>query len=152
MVKEVRVMDFLTFVALAVIILALCVAMIFAYSQQARRLQDIQAQLTKIEDSKPELLRQERAQWLDPLILLEVQLSQSAENTLDEAQLQQIEATRDAVKSLNDRLIAAREWMGPPFDLEWAEYLDRMPNLKKLYVATIFAQGDGDPSAQIVKE
>ena len=145
-------MDFLSFVALAFVILALCVAMIFAYSQQARRLQDIQAQLTKIEDSKPELLRQERAQWLDPLVLLEVQLSQSAETTLDEAQLQQIEAARDAVKSLNERLMAGREWMGPPFDLEWAEYLDRMPNLKKLYVATIFAQGESDASAHIIKE
>lgn len=145
-------MDFLSFVALAFVILALCVAMIFAYSQQARRLHDIQAQLSKIEDSKPELLRQERAQWLDPLILLEVQLSQSAETTLDEAQLQQIEAARDAVKSLNERLVAAREWMGPPFDLEWAEYLDRMPNLKKLYVETVFASGNDQTSTQIIKE
>jgi hypothetical protein len=145
-------MDFLSFVALAFVILALCVAMIFAYSQQARRLHDIQAQLSKIEDSKPELLRQERAQWLDPLVLLEVQLSQSAETTLDEAQLQQIEAARDAVKSLNERLVAAREWMGPPFDLEWAEYLDRMPNLKKLYVETVFASGNDQTSTQIIKE
>ena len=43
-------MDFLSFVAVALIILAVCVAMIVSYSQQARRLQAIQEQLTKIEN------------------------------------------------------------------------------------------------------
>lgn len=145
-------MDFLSFVAIALIILAVCVAMIFAHTQQARRLQIIQEQLSKIEDSKPELLRQERAQWLDPLVLLEVQLNQSKEQILDEAMLQQIEAARVAVKDLNERLVKAHEWMGAPFDLEWAEYLDRMPTLKKLYVTTVFEQSPSEPSTHIVKE
>ncbi|MBU3731874.1 MAG: hypothetical protein FGM26_10090 [Beijerinckiaceae bacterium] len=145
-------MDFLSFVAVALIILAVCVAMIISYSQQARRLQAIQAQLAKIEDSKPELLRQERAQWLDPLVLMEVQLNQSSEPVLDEAMLQQIEAARAAVKSLNERLVIAKEWMGAPFDLEWAEYLDRMPTLKKLYVATVFENETPTQSTHVVKE
>lgn len=145
-------MDFLTFVAVALIILAVCVAMIMSYSQQARRLQAIQAQLAKIEDSKPELLRQERAQWLDPLVLMEVQLNQSAEPVLDEAMLAQIEQARAAVKSLNERLVVAKEWMGAPFDLEWAEYLDRMPTLKRLYVATVFDQAEATQLPQIAKE
>jgi hypothetical protein len=50
----------------------------------------------------------------------------------------QIEQARDSVKSLNERLMASRDWMGPPFDLEWAEYLDRMPTLKRLYLAAAF--------------
>ena len=146
-------MDFLSFVAIALIILAVCVAMIMSYSQQARRLQAIQEQLTKIEDSKPELLRQERAQWLDPLILMEVQLNQNSQATLDEAMLQQIDNARIAIKSLNERLIAAQEWMGPPFDMEWAEYLERMPTLKKLYLAADFVSQEAPvTSAHIIKE
>ena len=145
-------MDFLSFVAIALIILAVCVAMIIAYSQQSRRLQAIQAQLAKIEDSKPEILRQERAQWLDPLVLMEVQLNQSADPVLDEEMLQQIEAARSAIKSLNERLAATKEWMGAPFDLEWAEYLDRMPTLKKLYLDTVFENEQSVPSAHVVKE
>ena len=146
-------MDFVSFVAVALIILAVCVAMIISYAQQARRLQAIQEQLTKIEDSKPELLRQERAQWLDPLILLEVQLNQNSQATLDEAMLQQIDNARIAIKSLNERLVAAQEWMGPPFDMEWAEYLERMPTLKKLYLAADFVNQEVPvASAHIIKE
>jgi hypothetical protein len=146
-------MDFVSFVALAFVIIAVCVVMIYSYTQQASRLQAIQEQLTKIEESKPELLRQERAQWLDPLILLEVTLSQSSNPSLDDATLQQVQSAREAVKRLNERLMASREWMGPPFDLEWAEYFERMPTLKKLYLAVDFAnQETPNISAQIVKE
>ena len=145
-------MDFVSFVALAFVILAVCVAMIFSYTQQSRRLQAIQAQLAKIEDSKPEILRQERAQWLDPLVLMEVSLNQTDRTTLDEAMLQQIEQAREAVKSLNERLVASREWMGAPFDLDWAEYLDRMPTLKRLYLAAAFDQSSQTPSPKIIEE
>jgi hypothetical protein len=146
-------MDFVSFVALAFVIIAVCVAMIYSYTQQANRLQAIQEQLAKIEESKPELLRQERAQWLDPLILLEVQLNQTANPKLDEAMLEQVQSGREAVKSLNERLMASREWMGPPFDLEWAEYLERMPTLKKLYLAADFvSQETPITSAQIIKD
>jgi hypothetical protein len=146
-------MDFVSFVALAFVIIAVCVAMIYAYTQQATRLQAIQEQLAKIEESKPELLRQERAKWLDPLILLEVQLNQTETPKLDEEMLQQVQSAREAVKSLNERLALSREWMGPPFDLEWAEYLERMPTLKKLYLAADFvSQETSSVSAQIIKE
>ena len=145
-------MDFVSFVALAFVILAVCVAMIFSYTQQSRRLQAIQAQLAKIEDSKPEILRQERAQWLDPLVLMEVSLNQTDRPALDEAMLQQIEQAREAVKSLNERLVASREWMGAPFDLDWAEYLDRMPALKRLYLAAAFDQSSQTPSTKIIEE
>ena len=145
-------MDFVSFVALAFVILAVCVAMIFSYTQQSRRLQAIQAQLAKIEDSKPEILRQERAQWLDPLVLMEVSLNQTDRPALDEAMLQQIEQAREAVKSLNERLVASREWMGAPFDLDWAEYLDRMPTLKRLYLEAAFDQSSQTPSPKIIEE
>lgn len=145
-------MDFFSFASIILIILAVCVVVIYAYAQQARRLQAIQDQLAKIEDNRPELIRQERAQWLDPLIMMEVQLNQSKEPVLDEIMLQQIEEARNAVKSVNERLVAAKEWMGPPFDLEWAEYLDRMPTLKRLYIDTVFERDEKETSPQIVKE
>lgn len=135
-------MDFMAFVGIALVILAVCVAMVFAYSQQTRRLQAIQNQLAKMEEKRADLLRQERAGWLDPLILLESNLNQTSHPVLDEAALQQIEAARAAVKDINDQLMQSREWMGPPFDLEWAEYFERMPTLKKLYQAIAFEQPD----------
>lgn len=131
-------MDFMAFVAVALVILVVCVAMIFAYSQQTRRLQDIQNQLAKMEEKRADLWRQERAGLLDPLILLEGTLNQTSNPQLDEASLQQIDAARAGVKQINENLMATREWMGPPFDLEWAEYLERMPTLKRLYVAAGF--------------
>lgn len=145
-------MDFFSFASIILIILAVCVVVVYAYAQQARRLQVIQDQLAKIEDNKPELIRQERAQWLDPLIMMEVQLNQSKEPVLDEMMLQQIEEARSAIKSLNERLVGAKEWMGAPFDLEWVEYLDRMPTLKRLYVDTVFERDEHNTSSQIVKE
>jgi len=146
-------MDFVAFVGIALVILALCVAIVFAYSQQTRQLQEIQDQLAKIESQKSDLLRQERAQILDPLILIESALNQSSNPQIDAAMLQQIDIARVAVKDINERLNAMREWMGPPFDLEWAEYLERMPTLKKLYLASAYvAEETPVASAQIVKE
>lgn len=146
-------MDFLSFVALAMVILAVCVAMVMAYAQNTRRLREIESQLAKIEDTKPEILRQERVQWLDPLITLEATLNQTKNPQLDEAALQQIDGARIAVKDITARLVEAREWMGPPYDLEWAEYLERMPTLKRLYMAAGF---ESDPptstSSQIIEQ
>lgn len=108
-----------------------------------------------MEEKRADLLRQERAGWLDPLILLEGTLNQTSNPQLDEAALQQIDAARTAVKSINDNLMASREWMGAPFDLEWAEYLDRMPTLKKLYVASGFETDTAPattPSSQIIEQ
>jgi hypothetical protein len=145
-------MDFLSFVAVAMVILAVCAAMVIAYTQQTRRLRSIEEQIAKIEDTKPEILRQERAQWLDPLITLEATLNQSKEPQLDEAALQQIDAARVAVKDITARLQAAREWMGPPYDLEWAEYLERMPTLKRLYMAAGFETDPASPSSSHIIE
>lgn len=143
-------MDFLSFIAIAMVILAVCVAMVMAYAQNTRRLREIEKHLAKIDNTKPEILRQERAAWLDPLITLEASLNQMKEPVLDENALQQIDAARVAVKDITARLAEAREWMGAPYDLEWAEYLERMPTLKRLYMATVFDDGDG--SSQIIEQ
>lgn len=145
-------MDFMAFVGVALVILIVCVAMVFAYSQQTRRLQDIQNQLAKMEEKRADLLRQERAGWLDPLILLEGTLNQTAHPSLDDATLQQIEAARVAVKDINDKLMQSREWMGAPFDLEWAEYFERMPTLKKLYQAVVFEQPDTPELPKVIEQ
>ena len=36
--------------------------------------------------------------------------------------------------AVTEELKQSEDWMGAPFDLEWSEYLDRMPRLKKLYL------------------
>lgn len=138
-------MDFLSFVAVAMVILGVCIAMVMAYAQNTRRLRDIERHLEKIDETRPEILRQERAQWLDPLITLEASLNQTKNPQLDEASLQQIDAARVAVKDISARLVEAREWMGAPYDLEWAEYLERLPTLKRLYMAAGFETDPASP-------
>ena len=81
-----------------------------------------------------EALRIERASILDPLVLLEVSLNQSSSVEITEEQLQLVDSARSSVKRITESLKNAEEWMGPPYDLEWVEQLDRMPRVKAAYL------------------
>lgn len=146
-------MDFIGFIGIAFVILFVCVIIVYAYSQQAHKLQEIQSQLAKIESQKSERLRQERAEHIDPLLLLEGSLNQSQTPQLNEDAFQQIDTARSIVNDINQKLVSLNEWMGPPFDLEWTEYLERMPTLRKLYLASSYvSQETPVTSAQIIKQ
>jgi hypothetical protein len=62
-----------------------------------------------------------------------VSLGQPDSVQLTDEKLQQIEFARSNIKKITDQLKSAEEWMGPPYDLEWVELLDRMPRLKIAY-------------------
>lgn len=130
-------MDLFAVVAVLSVMLLLIVAVASLFMQQSGQLREIQAQLSKLEVgsvSDPSQLRIERAAWIDPLVLLEVALVQSDHNELSSEQLAQIDAARTGVKTITEQLKASGEWMGPPYDLEWIEHLDRMPRLKSIYM------------------
>jgi hypothetical protein len=42
--------------------------------------------------------------------------------------------TREQVKQVTEQLKQLDAWRGAPYDLEWAEYLERVPVLKALYL------------------
>ncbi len=137
-------MDLFAVVAVVSVVLLLIVAVASLFMQQSGQLRDIQAQLSKMNDhdsivADPSQLRMERAAMIDPLVLFEVELVQSNLNDLSPEQLAQIDAARSGVKSLTERLKASGGWLGPPFDLEWVEHLDRMPRLKSIYMKAGFS-------------
>jgi hypothetical protein len=130
-------MDLFAVVAVVSVMLLLIVAVASLFMQQSGQLREIQAQLSKMEgggERDPSQLRIERAAWIDPLVLLEVALVQSDHNELSAEQLAQIDATRMGVKVITEQLKASGEWMGPPYDLDWMEHLERMPRLKSIYM------------------
>jgi hypothetical protein len=142
-------MDLFAVVAVVSVMLLLIVAVASLFMQQSGQLREIQAQLSKMEgggESDPSQLRIERAAWIDPLVLLEVALVQSDHNELSAEQMAQIDATRMGVKVITEQLKASGEWMGPPYDLDWMEHLERMPRLKSIYMKSSLSS-DTTPSA-----
>jgi hypothetical protein len=108
-------------------------------AQQNGQLNDIRAKLSKLNEPdkitpNAETLRIERAKILDPLVLIEVSLNQAEQVTLTEEQFQEIDDARTGVKKIVDQLKHSGEWIGPPYDLEWVEYLERMPRLKSCFL------------------
>ena len=131
-------MDIFALVAVIFIVLLGAMAVAAIMMQQNGQLRQIQDKLSKLSKGNeaplnPEGLRIERAGIVDPLVLLEVSLGQSDSVELTEEQLQQIDVARSNIKKISEQLKSAEEWMGPPYDLEWVELLDRMPRLKIAY-------------------
>ena len=131
-------MDIFALVAVIFIILLGAMAVAAIMMQQNGQLRQIQDKLSKLSKGNeaplnPESLRIERAGIVDPLVLLEVSLGQSDFVELTEEQLQQIDVARSNIKKISEQLKSTDEWMGPPYDLEWVELLDRMPRLKIAY-------------------
>jgi hypothetical protein len=131
-------MDIFALVAVIFIVLLGAMAVAAIMMQQSGQLRQIQDKLSKLSKGNeaplnPEGLRIERAGIVDPLVLLEVSLGQSDFVELTEEQMQQIDVARSNIKKISEQLKSAEEWMGPPYDLEWVELLDRMPRLKIAY-------------------
>ena len=131
-------MDIFALVAVIFIVLLGAMAVAAIMMQQNGQLRQIQEKLSKLSKGNeaplnPEGLRIERAGIVDPLVLLEVSLGQSEFVELTEEQLQQIDFARSNIKKISEQLKSTEEWMGPPYDLEWVELLDRMPRLKIAY-------------------
>lgn len=136
-------MDLFAVVAVVSVILLLVVTVASLFVQQSGQLREIQAQLSKIEAggaaNDPNQMRLDRAALIDPLVLLEVTLAQADLNELSAEQIAQIDAARTGVKAITEKLKASGDWMGPPYDLEWIEHLDRMPRLKSIYMKAGFS-------------
>jgi hypothetical protein len=131
-------MDIFALVAVIFIVLLGAMAVGIMMMQQNGHLRQIQDKLSKLSKANEaplnsDVLRIERAGIVDPLVLLEVSLGQPDFVQLTDEQLQQIEFARSNIKKITDQLKSAEEWMGPPYDLEWVELLDRMPRLKIAY-------------------
>ncbi len=113
------------------------------YFQTQQSLRDITQRVGQLQPQVPmrsaNAIRLERAAHQDRLVLMEADLNQSPRDTLAEAELTLVDQSRDAIKLCNDELKHTGEWIGLPFDFEWAEMFSRMPTLKARYAASVEA-------------
>ena len=142
-------MDIFVTVMMVAMLLLVVIVGAAVFVQQSGTLRDIQHKLDLVEGETrkqrdPEVLRRERVALLDPLMLLESQLYGRKPQSLSEEEMELVAATRTRVNDISEELKGAAEWLGAPYDLEWFEYLERIPLLKALYLSAGFAP-DGAP-------
>ena len=139
---------FVTVMMVAMLLLVVIVgAAIFV--QQSGSLRDLRDKLQSVQDDakkrkNPDTLRRERVAVLDPLLLLETHLNDRDPPILDAQELDLITTSRERILLISQELKAVQDWIGAPYDLEWVEYLERLPRLKSLYLSADLGQ-DGTP-------
>ena len=139
-------MDIFVTVMMIAMILLVVVVGAAVFVQQNGTLREIQHKLDMVQEHErkrrdPEVLRRERVAILDPLMLLESQLHGRKPQELTEEEIELITTSRSRVLTLSDELKAANDWLGAPYDLEWFEYLERIPLVRTLYLNSGFAEG-----------
>ncbi len=118
-------------------VLLVMVAVATLHAQQSRQLRDIQERLEAMgaeSKRKEESLRFQRTEFMDPLSQLESELIINERKFLTDIELGMILKAREQMKQVIEQLKQLEAWKGAPYDLEWAEYLDRVPVLKSLYL------------------
>ena len=142
-------MDILVTVMLVAMLLLVVILGAAVFVQQSGSLRELRDKLQSVQDEarnrkNPDTLRRERVAVLDPLLLLETELSDRAPLLLTEEELGLIAASRERIMTISQQLKALNDWIGAPYDLEWVEYLERLPRLKSLYLSADIGQ-DGAP-------
>lgn len=112
--------------------------------QQNRQYAEIQARLKEIRDAelreqRANALRAERTAVIDPISMLEATLLARGTGALTDEELYQVDAARTRIKAITDELMHNQQWLGPPFDLEWHDYLERIPQVRNAFLAANFA-------------
>lgn len=142
-------MDIFVTVMLVAMLLLVVILGAAVFVQQSGSLRELREKLQSVQDEtrsrkNPDTLRRERVAVLDPLLLLETQLSKRDPSVLSEEELVLIGDSRERIMTISQQLKALNDWIGAPYDLEWVEYLERLPRLKSLYLSADIGQ-DGAP-------
>ena len=67
------------------------------------------------------------------LVVLEADISKNNRESLMESELKMFDVARHQIKACIAGLKANGDWIGMPYEFEWAEMLERLPNVLKLY-------------------
>ncbi|NBQ38275.1 MAG: hypothetical protein EBU34_00465 [Alphaproteobacteria bacterium] len=128
------------FLVVAILVVIVAVQQ-FQQNAQYREIQDRLREIRHAEmlEQQSLALRSERSAVLDPVNVLEASLQNKGLTALTTDELALVDNARKRVKVINDTLIGNRQWMGAPFDLEWHEFLDRIPIIRKAYLAANFS-------------
>ena len=130
-------MDNFFLLVIAVLFILMAGFLIF-YFQTQQSFQEITQKLEEIQHPPDSLLSSEKlkrdlALHFDKLVLLEADISKNKREFLIEAELHMFDVARHQIKASIAGLKASGEWIGLPFEYEWAEMLDRLPNVLSLY-------------------
>jgi hypothetical protein len=101
------------------------------FKEIAEKLEEIQHPHTGHRSS--ETLKHELAVHHDMLVLLEAEISKNKRESLNEEELQVFDVARHKIKACIAGLKANGDWIGLPFEFEWVEMLERLPNVLSLY-------------------
>ena len=92
------------------------------------------------------LLRNERARCYQQLMALEADIQARQRDNLSNEETALVEINREEIQNCVDALKKSGNWMGLPFDLEWQDMWNNLPQLKNLYRAAVMQQ-DFEPGA-----
>ena len=128
------------FAVVIVLLVALLIVFVLFYAVTrqdlwtiSQRLRSIDAQQQVAVQRSGDSLRRERAAAHDQLAVLEAGLSTQPRDALTQEELDLFEDARRVIRACNNDLKRSKEWIGLPYDLEWAEVKQRLPQLVALY-------------------
>jgi hypothetical protein len=126
---------FLLVVGILFILLA---GFLIFYFQTQQNFKEIAEKLEEIQHPhaghpSSEHLKRELAVHHDMLVLLEAEISKNKRESLEEEELQVFDVARHKIKACIAGLKANGDWIGLPFEYEWVEMLERLPNVLSLY-------------------
>jgi hypothetical protein len=139
-------------VMLLLMLLLICFLLFYFFTQQSLR--DITARLNIILQPPPaakknsEAIRRERAFSHDQLVLLEADLANNPREELTPEELASIDQISKTMRTCIAELKKSNEWVGMPFDFEWADILARLPKVNALYRQAIALETQPEPPLQ----
>ncbi len=139
-------MDTALLIVILLLMLLLCCFLLFYFFTQ-QSLRDITARLNVALLPPPpkknsEAIRRERAFAHDNLMLLEADLTNNPREDLTPEELANIDQISKTIRVCIAELKKSGEWIGLPFDFEWADILARLPKVNALYRKAIAAEAE----------
>lgn len=130
-------MDSFILLVIGVLFFLLAGFLIF-YFQTQQNFKEISEKLEEIQHPhtgprSSESLKHDLAVHHDMLVLLEAEISKNKRESLTEDELKTFDVARHKIKACIAGLKANGDWIGLPFEYEWVEMLERLPNVLGLY-------------------
>lgn len=130
-------MDNFLLLVIGVLFILLAGFLIF-YFQTQQNFQEISEKLDELQHPQngsrsSDALKREMAMHHDKLVVLEADITKNKRESLTEEELKTFDVSRHQIKASIAGLKANGDWVGIPFEYEWVEMLDRLPNVLNLY-------------------
>jgi len=135
----------LTLVLLIIFFLVAVLGAAVFYYLTLQNLAAVKREVQKLRDQADDarasaLLRNERARCYQQLVALEAGIQADPRNSLTAEETAFVELNRLEIQARVNALKKSGNWMGLPFDLDWQDMWDKLPQLKNLYRESVMQQ------------